>query len=223
MGALLASTLPLALGAAVSPTLFALQLMVLSGPTKRLARGWALAAGSALVLGALSVLGATVLSHLRHGAHHHSVHDAVIDFVAAGLLAALAARSLHHHSTTGEEHEQRTSGRLSTAPTWWFLGAGAVGMVVNFSTLVLFLAALHEITRSTAGTAARIVDFAVVFVITLAPVVVPVGLVAVLGERADAPLAATHTFVGRHSRAIAVTVELVFAAYLVVKGIGTLP
>ena len=45
MGALLVSVLPLAVGAAISPTLLALQLLVLTGATKPRARAWALAAG----------------------------------------------------------------------------------------------------------------------------------------------------------------------------------
>ncbi len=223
MGALLASTLPLALGAAISPTLFALQLMVLSGRTKRLARGWALTAGSALVLGAFALLGVTLLGHLHHAAHHHSLHDAVIDFVAAGLLVALAARSLHHRPTAGEEHKERTAGRFDTAPTYWFVGIGATGMVVNFSTLVLFLAAMHEITRSAVGTTGRVADFVVVYVITLLPVLVPVGLVTALGDRADPPLNATHAFLADHGRTIGTTVEVVFAVYLAAKGLGELP
>jgi hypothetical protein len=34
---------------------------------------------------------------------------------------------------------------------------------------------------------------------------------------------AAHTFVARHARAIGIAVEVVFAAYLVWKGIGELP
>ena len=42
MGALLVSVLPLAIGAAISPTLLALQLLVLTGATKPRARAGAL-------------------------------------------------------------------------------------------------------------------------------------------------------------------------------------
>src|ERR1700733_7744995 len=66
MGALLASVLPLALGAAISPTLLALQLLVLAGPTRRLARAWSLTAGSAVVLALYAVAGAPVLRQI-HG------------------------------------------------------------------------------------------------------------------------------------------------------------
>ncbi len=222
VAALLASVLPLAVGAAISPTLLALQLLVLSG-TNPLPRAWALALGSALVLGAFSVLGLTVLDHLHTVHHHRSASDAAVLFVAAGLMAALAVRALARRPTTAEQHTSRTAGRLATAPTPWFLGVGAIGMVVNFSTLVLFLPALHEIARSSTALADRIAAFAMLYVITLLPVLLPVGLVAAIGDRAAPALDATHRWVTRHARQIGIVIELVFAVYLVVKGFGELP
>jgi hypothetical protein len=224
MSSLLVSVLPLAVGAAISPTLLALQLLVLTGPTKPLARAWALAAGSAVVLALFSLLGITVLNHLHPAEHHHrSLRGAVIMFIAAGLLAILAIRTIRHRPMPADEHTSRTASKLQTAPTYWFFGAGAVGMVLNFSTLVLFLPALHEITRSTASVLARSVVFAMLFVITLAPVIGPALTVAVLGDRAKPALDATHRFITKHSRQIAISIEVVFAIYLVIKGIGELP
>jgi hypothetical protein len=224
MAALLATVLPLAIGAAISPTLVGLQLLVLTGTTKPVARAWALALGSALVLAAFSLLGLTVLDHLHPAEHgHRSLRGAAIMFVAAGLLATLAVRSIARQPTPAERHSSRTSDRLATAPTPWFVGVGALGMVVNFYTLLLFLPALHEITRSPVGLAGRSVTFALLFLITLLPVLLPVGLVAVLGHRADPALAATHAFVERHSRQIGIVIEVIFALYLVVRGLGELP
>ena len=179
--------------------------------------------GSALVLAAFSVLGLTVLNRLHSDHHDGSVRDAVIMFGAAGLLAALAVRSFIHRPTSGEQQTSRTAGRLSTAPTWWFVGAGAIGMVANFSTLVLFLAALHEIGRSSASLVDRGAVFALLFVITLLPVLIPVVLVVTLGQRAQHALEAVRHFVTRHARQIGITMEVVFAVYLVVMGFGELP
>ena len=224
MTALLASVVPLAIGAAISPTLLALQLLVLTGRNRPLARAWALAAGAALVLAAFSVLGLTVLDHLHPPAHgHHSLRGAVLMFIAAALLAALALRSLLKRPTPAEQHKSRTAGRLETAPTGWFVGVGALGMVVNFSTLVLFLPALHEITRSSVDLVGRSVAFGLLFVIALLPVLVPVVVVSAAGERAAPALDATHGFVTRHARQIGIVIEVVFAVYLVIKGVAELP
>ncbi len=96
-------------------------------------------------------------------------------------------------------------------------------MVVNFSTLLLVLPAVHEITRSGASTTAQVVVFIVMFVIVLLPVLVPVVLAAVLGSGADRMLDVTHVWVGRNARTIGTVIEAVFAVYLIVKGIRAIP
>jgi len=223
MGSLLAAVLPLALGAAVSPTLLAHQLIVLSGATHRLARSWALAAGAAIVLAGFSLLCATALSRVRPGHGHKSATDAVVLIASGVLLGALAVRSRIRRPTVGERHTSGISERLATAPSVWFLGVGAFGMVVNFSTLLLVLPAVHEITRSTAGATAKWTVFAIVYVIVLLPVLVPVVLAQLLGARADPGLDATHRWVARNARTIGTVVEAVFAVYLVIKGVRSIP
>ncbi len=223
MASLLAAVLPLALGAAVSPTLLALQLLVLTGSTRRMARAWALAAGAALVLAGFMVLCATVLARLvtHHG--RTSTTGAVVALGAAALLIGLAARTLLHRPEPGATQRSALGDRLATAPTGWFVGAGALGMATNLSTLVLVLPAMHEITRSDAGTGAQVAAAVLLYVVTLLPVLVPVVGVVLLGARADGVLASAHGWVTRNSRRIAAGVELAFAAYLTVKGVRQLP
>jgi hypothetical protein len=223
MGPLLVAVLPLAFGAAVSPTLLALQLLVLSGPTHRIARAWAVALGAALVLGAFSILCVTALQHVRPHHSHTSATDAAVFLGSGLLLGALAVRSRMRRPTAGETQTSTIADRLITAPTPWFLGVGAVGMVVNFSTLLLVLPTVHEITRSSASTAAQVVAFIVMYVIVLLPVLVPVVLAAVLGSGADRMLDVTHEWVGQHARTIGTVIEAVFAVYLIVKGIRAIP
>ena len=223
MGNLLVAVLPLALGAAISPTLLALQLLVLTGGGHKLARAWALAGGAALVLAAYSLLCATALSRLRPHHGHESLPDAAVLILSGVLLGALAVRSRMRKPTVGEKHTSRIGGRLASASPVWFLGVGAVGMVVNFSTLLLVLPAVHEITRSSAGPSDEFIVFVVLYVIVLLPVLLPVVLAQVLGARADHALDATHRWVERNSRTIGTVIEAVFAVYLIVKGVRAAP
>ena len=147
--ALLASVLPLAIGAAISPTLLALQLVVLTGKTKPVVAG--LGPG-----GRFGPRPGRLLCPRAHRPQPPAFRPS--RWLGAGrgdpvrrrrpVGRTRAVRSFIHRPTSGEQQASRTAGRLSTAPTWWFVGAGAIGMVANFSTLVLFLAALHEIGRS---------------------------------------------------------------------------
>jgi len=223
MDQLLVAVLPLALGAAISPTLLALQLLILAGPTHRLSRAWSLTLGAALVLGVFSILCVTALQHVQTHHAHKSATDAAVLLVSGALLAALAVRSLIRRPTTGEKNSSRSAGRLATAPTPWFIGVGALGMVVNFSTLLLVVPAIHEITHSTATTTVKAAVFVVLYVIVLLPVLLPVLFASVLGSRADRALDATHRWVGSHSRMIGTVIEVVFAAYLVVRGLRAIP
>lgn len=223
MSQLPVDVVPLALGAAVSPTLLALQLLVLSGPTHRLARGWSLALGAALVLGAFSFLCLKALQHSQPHHAHKSATDAAVLIASGVLLGALAVRSRIHRPTLEEHHSSKTAERVATAATPWFIGVGALGMVVNFSTLLLVLPAIHEITRSNATTPDKVVAFTVMYLIVLLPVLMPVVFASVMGRRADGPLDVTHQCVGRNARSIGTAIEARFAVYLLVKGVRTLP
>lgn len=223
MGPLLVAVLPLALGAAISPTLLALQLLVLSGPIHRLARAWSLALGAALVLGAFSLLCVTALQHVRPHHGHRSVTDAAVYLGAGLLLGALAVRSRIRRPTAGETQASTMGDRLATAPTPWFIGVGVLGMIVNFSTLLLVLPAVHEITRSSASTTDQVAVFLVLYVIVLLPVLVPVVLATIVGSGADRVLDSTHRWVGRNARTIGTVIEAVFAVYLIAKGIRAIP
>jgi hypothetical protein len=171
------------------------------------------------MLGVYAVAGLTVLGHVAGPGHHHPTLDAVIDLTAAALLALLAIRSLLRHPTAAEGHQNRIMSRLTAAPGAAFLGFGAVAMLVNFSTLVLFLPALHQIARSSVALADKVVVGAVLVIVTLLPVLVPVLLVTALGPRADPLLARLNRLVGGHSRQITVGIAAIFAVVLVVKGI----
>ena len=58
--------------------------------------------------------------------------------------------------------------------------------------------------------------------ITLLPVLIPVTLVVMLGRRASPLLDRLNTFVANHSRQITITIEVLFAAVLIWKGIAEL-
>jgi hypothetical protein len=108
-------------------------------------------------------------------------------------------------------------------PTVSFWGLGALAMLVNFSTLVLYLAALHQISHSSVDLAEKTVVGVILILITLLPVLLPVLLVTVLGHKADPVLSRVNEFVGRHAREITAGIEILFCLVLLFKGIGELP
>lgn len=212
MTSLLGEVLPLALGAAVSPVLLTLQVLVLTGRRSPLARALAVAVSCTAVLVVFAVLGVTVLTVSGH--RKASTPYGVVKAVAAALLVCLAARQLLRKPTAGESHAKRTSSLLAEAGTPAFLWIGALAMLTNFTTLVLYVPAVHTIVRSGADTTEKAVVFVILVVIVLLPVLVPLVAVAALGERVRPALARLGDAAAAHSREVSAALCLVFAALL---------
>jgi threonine/homoserine/homoserine lactone efflux protein len=214
MGSLLARVLPLVLGAAVSPTALAAQVMVLSAPEVGRRRASALAVGFLAVLAALTALALTVL---HAAARTPSTAGAVVDLVAAALLAVLAGVDV------ARRHDPPRPPKPVTDAGWWrFVGLGVVLMLTNFSTIVLYVPAMKEVARADADVAVKAVVTVVAFVVTSVPVTGPLLAAAMAPATADRLLGRLNGFLSRHRRMVGATICTVFAVYLLVKGVQAL-
>jgi hypothetical protein len=218
MDSLYASVLPFALGAAVSPTLLTIELLILSGKTKPKARAWFFVLGASATLLAFAILCATVLSRAgdANGGPVNPWTVAIEGFVVV-LLIAVGIRQLRPKKTPGEQHQSRVKSRLATASLPFFFGVGAVAMIANFSTLVLYLPATHVITRSTAPESTKVAASLMLFVITILPFWIPVLSVTIVGHRSDAFLAKVNALATRYSRQVNAGVCFLFAAIIAVS------
>jgi hypothetical protein len=99
---------------------------------------------------------------------------------------------------------------------------GAALMATNFSSLILYFPAVHEIGSSDAGVTAQLVAFALLFAITMLPAVGPPLLVGLLGERARPPLERLNRVFTEHRDTIGAGVCFIFAALLTVFALNAL-
>lgn len=220
MADLIATILPLALGAAVSPTVAALVIAVLARGEDAVRRGAALTVGAAipLVLVAAVVLLTLHASGAAGPGDRHRTAGGIVDLVAAAALAYLALRALQP-THTAQEH-QAARARHATGSPARYVGLGAGVMLLNFSTLALFVPAVKDIGRaddvSAAGEAAAL---ALLLVIVLVPAWAPVALRAAFPDRAQRILAPLGRWMGEHQRALGGWVSAAFALYLFVRGV----
>ena len=220
MPSLVLQVLPLALGAAVSPTVLMIELLILSGARSPKARAWAFVLGVVAVLFAAVLLFLTVLSRAPDAdGGSPAASWRIVDGVAAALLAALGVRNLLPKKTPGEKHKSKVAERLTAAGLPFYVGIGAVTMLTNFSTLILLAPACHEITKSTAPTDVKVLATVVLVVIILIPLLAPVLSMTLLGHRSDAVLARLNAVVSSHSRQINAGICFVLAALLAWKAI----
>jgi threonine/homoserine/homoserine lactone efflux protein len=211
VGTLLAETLPLALGAAVSPVLFLLQLTTMTGP-RPLARGTALALGAAVPLAIMSAVAVSV-GTASGSLRHDETIKAALDLSFGVLLLLLAIRTAlrrpakTHTRGSGHEPSLRRSFLL-----------GVAGMATNASTIVLYLAALKLIAASRVGDVAKVGVTVVVFAIAMAVVLVPLALTAIAPGPSGRVLASTGAWMSAHRRAIGIVLLVVFGTWLTAKG-----
>lgn len=217
---LITEVLPFALGAAVSPLLLMVAAFSLASPPRPVAKGWAVVLGSGVVLVGYTAAFLAVGSRLP--SHHHgpSTLDAVIDLAAAALLALLALKQVLSRRSASQR--PGLLAKLGNASPRTFATAGAVTMVTNFSSLVLYVPGMRAVTRSHAPTSTELFAAGLLFLAVMAPALLPVLAATLMGRRADRPLAAVNRFVSAQAGNIMLAIELLFVVLLTWKGVGSL-
>jgi len=209
VGRLLAETIPLALGAAISPVLFLLQLTTLTGP-RPVARGSALLLGAALPLAAIGALAVAVGSSSSSLSGDPTI-KAALDLALGALLVALGLRMLLRPPAPKPPRPPREPSLRRS-----FL-YGVVGMATNVTTFALYVPALKLIAASDVGDAGKALVTLIVFGLVLSFVIVPLVVTAAVPGSAR-PLAALGAWMTSHRRALNVVLALGFGTWLVIKG-----
>lgn len=198
---------PLALGAAISPTTLALQLFVLSRKTAPLARAWAIAAGYAVVL--LAMMAIAFMFAASTGSGSQSKPEAWLKLACAVGLAALGVLALRRPPKQRKQAPEGGEPRLGR-----FFAIGIALMATNLTTAALYLPAMHDVGDAGASAPGVVLAAFVVIAITLFPAVAPPLAVTLLGERARIALDTLSAFCARHSQAINASVCFGFAIFL---------
>lgn len=215
--ALFVQLVPLALGAAMSPTLVVLQLAILSGDGPVLARSWSLAAGRMLSLAAITVGGTSLLARLPDFGRGFvaSREAAPILMVGGVVLLGVVVRELRRGARpTRHSAVFRVVG--AAPPVLFAFGAG--WMFVNASTLALYVPAMHLVTRAEVGWPVRGVALGLLFVATAAAAVVPPLVLTLAGDRARPALVRAQGWFDRHGHLVTVVVTAVFGVMLLIYG-----
>jgi len=222
VGELLSKTLPLALGAAVSPTVLALGLLILSSPKRPVARGLAYTAGVLLVLGGLTAVGLLVTHHGTGMGSDRNPVTRAIDGTLGAVLLLLALHTVLRMLTTDRDAPHDPAPPTSAARATG-LGAalllGMAMMVANFSTILLYLPAMREVSAARVPVADKALVVVVVFLITSLPATLPMATRLVAPGPSAKWFGALHGWVARHQRVIGLVVEVVFGAYLLLKAL----
>jgi hypothetical protein len=219
VGSLLAQTLPLALGAAISPIVLAITVAMLTGEGRG-PRAIAFLAGAAIPLVALSALimffGSGVSLKVPASV------QGPLDLAFAALLLFVGGRALVRQlrgapAGSARSHDEHRG----VAPSRAFaIGLGS--MATNFTSLILFLPAMKAVAAAPVTPGARAIAAAVIVAIVLSTIWMPLLLITVAPRTVDALLADVAAFFEKNQRAVAIVLGLGFGAYLLIRGLGEL-
>lgn len=216
---LLVQILPLAIGAALTPSLLALQILT-TGTSPWVAKA------TAVVLGALSAFGIAIAALLIGFAqlpHRSAGRDLVAGLVwclAAVALIAIAIWLFWPHPHLAERLEASIAQRVDHASVGTFFALAFALSIKDVSSFVLLVPAMHDIAVAEVAWFMQPIAVVLVLVLALSPVLVPPVVRAIGGARADRALERVYRFTMAHQLQIGGAVAVVFAVYLLVIGTG---
>jgi len=220
VGSLITEILPLAAGAAISPTILTLSVLILSGPHGK-ARQTVFTIVNVALMAAFAIFGANYLSHIAGKHHSGKVHTAslMVDITLGVVLILLAVRE-HFTPAKDTERDQADDASKSKGlaiPRYALLGV--VMTITNFTTLALFLPALKVIGVSHSPSSDKLV--AEIFLVIVATITawLPLLLTAVAPKPAARILGGINQFTTTYKHQIVEGVFLIFGIYLLVKGL----
>ena len=228
MGELIGKTVPLAIGAAISPILVISVVLLLSGTRKPRARALAFAIGNVVAL----VLVAVVVLLLFHSAGHTGTGSTqagkLIDLVLGVLLAAIGVGKLIefvYRKLSGDgdaaapdaETDHPAGGK---GGVFGSLALGVGLMATNITTIALFLSAMKDVAEAKVGNGTRVVVVVIAIVIIMVPVAVPLLITVLAPGASTRVLAAVRTFISRYRDLIMGIFVTGFGVYLTLKGVG---
>jgi threonine/homoserine/homoserine lactone efflux protein len=119
---------------------------------------------------------------------------------------------------------------LNTKPPQWMGILGTLGVMhsfslglllegINLKNLPFFIGAMSEVVRDDLGASQSLVALLLVIVVSMAPMLAPIGVVLIVPHRSAAILTALERWLLRWNRVVTVALLSVFGVVFIVKGI----
>lgn len=215
----LLATVPLALGAAVSPAVLVAVVALLASGGRRVAA--AFVAGAATFTATFTAACWLVLrTHaigVASGAHPHRA--ATIDLVLGVLLVLWGLLRVVRRKPTATTTAPKPPRHLGGPAAFGF---GFVAMATNVSSLPLLFLAARVVAHADLGTAEAVIVLAIDVVIALSLAWIPLMLACVAPSASTRILDSVHRFLVDHGRTLLTVVLLVLGPYLVIHALTRL-
>ncbi len=211
--------IPIAFGAAISPTLLSVILVLLSNPKTPKAGVFAFLLGSGSVIAIIGVLGIFLSSKAvpQPGGSGSDV-SSIIDLFFGVLLLLLGIRKIF--SKKNSETKESSIDINKPLKISQYLTLGLIMMTTNFTTLVLYFEILKDLGVAKLGLEQTLVYLLIVIFIIMLPITIPMFFYLAFPKTTSKALLPVNKFIKNHNDTIMITVMFLFAAFLIIKGTG---
>lgn len=221
---LLSAALPLAIGAAVSPTVLIGIILILSIAERPKLSGIAFYIGAIVILLIVVVAGMIIGKGTAVASSKSpSVVSAYFDLTLGILLILFGIWRVIKKGDSAPDRN-RFAGKSKSASSdfikYMILGLGM--FAINFTTTVLVFAAGKDIGISGAGFTDKLIVVVILTVITLLVVEIPLLIYFTMPEHSEKLLNLLNVWMQKNSRYLMAGIMLIFGIYLLVKGINVL-
>lgn len=218
--ALLLTVIPLAIGAAFTPSLFALQILATSG-TRWLAKSLTFFAGSASAfLIACSALYFGFAQLPNHDPKDPNPLGGIILMFAAVVLLGATIWLWMPHRKLAAEMEKSMTARLDKTHLLTFFTLAFALSIKDVTSFALIVPALHMVATSQTPLIIQIPTAALIYILALFPVMLPPLWRIIRGAKAASGMAAMYRFTMDHQFQILGTLSGIFCLYALVLGLG---
>jgi len=217
---LLVRVVPLAIGAAFTPSLFAIQVLTTAGP-HWVSRSLAVALGSAsafFIACSLLFFGFTQLPH--HQASEPNPVGGVIWMLAAAVLLGAAIWLFWPHLQLAQAVEKNLTQKIERARWYTFFGVAFALSIKDITSFALIVPALHETASSGLGFLFQLGTCLIVFALALFPVLLPPLWRALRGKAANRDLGAIYRVTMDHQFSIVGVIATLFCLYCLAMSLG---
>jgi len=217
---LLTQILPLALGAAVSPTALMGIILLLSLSKNPKISGFGYYFGSIILILIVIALGAIIGAGITSRSSHPQPLLALFDLVLGIILVILGVRRIFKSQKSPKNlfHDKDTN---VSYPLMFVKGLtfGFLMFLINFSTTIIVLEAGKVIWTSSADTTGKIIVIIFLVLITLLVCEVPLTMYLLFPEKANKILSRVNVWMQRNGHILMGLVILVIGVYLVWIGL----
>jgi hypothetical protein len=215
---LLTQVIPLGLAAAVTPTLIGLQLLVLAEPTW-LRRALVVVIANALAFLLVMVIVTAGFAQLPDAGQGHGTDLDKLRFACGLILLVMSVYFLMPHRDLQAKAKVFVERKVAKASSWLFFGLAFYMSISDFSSFLVLLPGLHDVTSARTDLWVKGVALVVLFLLAMLATAGPLLVRLAVGPRADPALGRVYEWVMANNLRLVGVMLVGIGGYLVVTGV----